>query len=233
MIELRNVSIRAGAFALTDVSLTIPKGEYAVLMGRTGRGKTTILEAICGLRTVDAGQILVGDTDVTCWSPADRAIGYVPQDLALFPNLNVRSHLEFALRIRKHSRLMIAERVKEVSEVLGIAHLLDRSIHKLSGRESQRVALGRAISFRPAVLLLDEPLSALDETSRNHIQILLKKINRDLNVTVLHVTHSTEEADTLADKQFRLDEGRISTKTPSIADVDDKVELATKKLKSI
>lgn len=210
MIELRNVSIHAGAFALKDVALYIPKGEYAVLMGRTGRGKTTILEAICGLRTIQTGQILIDDTDITDWAPADRAIGYVPQDLALFPNMNVRAHLEFALRLRGQSRSMMDERVKELAEVLGINHLLDRSIHKLSGGESQRVALGRAISFRPAVLLLDEPLSALDETSRNQIQVLLKKINRDLNVTVLHVTHSTDEADTLADRQFRLEDGRIS-----------------------
>ncbi len=210
MIELRNVSIHAGAFALKDVALYIPKGEYAVLMGRTGRGKTTILEAICGLRTIQTGQILIDDTDITDWAPADRAIGYVPQDLALFPNMNVRAHLEFALRLRSQSRSMMDERVKELAEVLGINHLLDRSIHKLSGGESQRVALGRAISFRPAVLLLDEPLSALDETSRNQIQVLLKKINRDLNVTVLHVTHSTDEADTLADRQFRLEDGRIS-----------------------
>lgn len=214
MIELRNVSIHAGAFVLTDVSLTIPRGEYAVLMGRTGRGKTTILEAICGLRSIQAGQIFIEDTNVTDWAPADRAIGYVPQDLALFSNMNVRAHLEFALWLRGQSRSMIAERVKELADVLGIDHLLERSIHKLSGGESQRVALGRAISFRPAVLLLDEPLSALDETSRNQIQVLLKKINCELNVTVLHVTHSTEEADTLADKQFRLEDGRISIKTP-------------------
>jgi ABC-type sugar transport system ATPase subunit len=210
MIELRNVSIRAGTFALTDVSLTIQRGEYAVLMGRTGRGKTTILEAICGLRSIHSGQILIDNTNVTDWAPADRAIGYVPQDLALFPNMNVRSHLEFALWLRSQSRSMIAERVAELADVLSIEHLLDRSIHKLSGGESQRIALGRALSFRPAVLLLDEPLSALDETSRSQIQTLLKKINRELNVTVLHVTHSTEEADTLADKQFRLVDGRIS-----------------------
>ncbi len=212
MIELRNVSIQAGAFALTDVSLTIQRGEYAVLMGRTGRGKTTILESICGLRSIHAGKILIEDTDVTHWPPADRAIGYVPQDLALFPNMNVRAHLEFALWLRSQSRSIIAERVGEVANVLGIDHLLERSIHKLSGGESQRVALGRALSFRPSVLLLDEPLSALDEATRNQIQTLLKKINRDFQVTVLHVTHSSEEAETLADKRFQLEDGRIAAK---------------------
>jgi ABC-type sugar transport system ATPase subunit len=213
MIELRNVSIRAGAFALNDVSLTIQRGQYAVLMGRTGRGKTTILESICGLRSIQAGKILIDDTDITQWSPADRAIGYVPQDLALFPNMNVRAHLEFALWLRSQSRSMIAERVAEIANVLGIDHLLERSIHKLSGGESQRVALGRALSFRPSVLLLDEPLSALDEATRNQIQSLLKRINREFNVTVLHVTHSTEEAETLADLQFQLEDGRIAMKS--------------------
>jgi ABC-type sugar transport system ATPase subunit len=212
MIELRNVSIRAGTFSLPDVSLTIQRGEYAVLMGRTGRGKTTILESICGLRSIHAGKIFIDETDVTDWQPADRAIGYVPQDLALFPNMNVRAHLEFALWLRSQSPSSIAQRVAELANVLGIEHLLERSIHKLSGGESQRVALGRALSFRPSVLLLDEPLSALDEATRTQIQALLKKINREFNVTVLHVTHSTEEAETLADKQFHLEDGRIALK---------------------
>ena len=209
MIELRNVSIQAGKFSLNDISLCIPKGEYAVLMGRTGRGKTTILESICGLRAIQSGQILIDEKDVTQWAPADRAIGYVPQDLALFPNLNVRSHLEFALRIRGHFPVAIADRVNELAKLLGISHLLDRFPQKLSGGESQRVALGRALSFRPAVLLLDEPLSALDETTRTEIHTLLRDITRTTQVTTLHVTHSEEEALALADRRFRLEDGQI------------------------
>jgi len=202
MIELLDVSIQAGAFSLKNVSLSIPKGEYAVLMGRTGFGKTTILEAICGLRAIVSGQILIDGIDVTQKAPADRLIGYVPQDLALFPNLDVRSHLEFALRIRKQSRALIAERVNELAKILGIVHLIDRSIDKLSGGESQRVALGRAISFRPSVLLLDEPLSALDETTRNQMQELLRQVTRASQVTTLHITHNEDEAIALADRRF-------------------------------
>ncbi|MDZ4850742.1 MAG: ABC transporter ATP-binding protein [Pirellulaceae bacterium] len=210
MIELLDVSIQAGAFSLKNVSLSIPKGEYAVLMGRTGFGKTTILEAICGLRAIVSGQILIDGIDVTQKAPADRLIGYVPQDLALFPNLDVRSHLEFALRIRKQSRALIAERVNELAKILGIVHLIDRSIDKLSGGESQRVALGRAISFRPSVLLLDEPLSALDETTRNQMQELLRQVTRASQVTTLHITHNEDEAIALADRRFHLEDGQLT-----------------------
>ena len=133
VIELRNVSVKSGAFVLPRISFQIESGEYAVLMGTTGRGKTTLLESICGLRRVAEGQILIHGRDVTRWSPADREIGYVPQDLALFPTLTVREHLEFAMRLRKISVTVIVKRTQELSEVLGIGHLLTRSITGLSG----------------------------------------------------------------------------------------------------
>ena len=204
MIELRNVTVKSGTFLLPRISFQIQSGEYAVLMGTTGRGKTTLLESICGLRRVVEGQILIHGRDVTRWSPADREIGYVPQDLALFPTLTVQQHLEFALRLRKQSAAIVAERTKELSEVLGIDHLLKRSIVGLSGGESQRVALGRALSFRPSVLLLDEPLSALDEATRNEMHDLLGRVKQSTGVTTLHVTHSVAESESLADRCFWL-----------------------------
>ncbi len=210
MIELKNVTIHAGDFALNDVSFVVQDGQYAIMMGRTGRGKTTILESICGLRSVSAGAILVDGVDVTDWLPGDRQIGYVPQDLALFPTFTVREHLEFALRLRRDSAKAIAERTSELSEVLGIAHLLDRGTQGLSGGEAQRIALGRALSFRPSVLLLDEPLSALDEDTRGEMHQLLRDIQKDTGVTTLHVTHSKEEAEALADRQLVLADGVIS-----------------------
>jgi ABC-type sugar transport system ATPase subunit len=209
MIELQRVSLRAGNFALHDISLRIESGEYAVLMGRTGRGKTTLLEAICGLRKIESGCILLHGDDVTDWSPADRQIGYVPQDLALFPTLTVRQHLEFAVRLRKAPPAMIRERVGEMSALLGITPLLERHVQGLSGGESQRVALGRALSFHPAVLLLDEPLSALDDATRGDMYALLRSIRERTGVTVLHVTHSRQEAAALADRLLLLEEGRI------------------------
>ena len=119
MIELQRVSLRAGNFALHDISLRVESGEYAVLMGRTGRGKTTLLEAICGLRKVESGRIVLHGDDVTEWSPADRQIGYVPQDLALFPTLTVRQHLEFAVRLRKSPPAVIRQRGHERPDVVG------------------------------------------------------------------------------------------------------------------
>lgn len=204
MIELRNVTVRSGTFLLPRISFQIQSGEYAVLMGTTGRGKTTLLESICGLRRGVEGQILIHGHDVTRWSPADREIGYVPQDLALFPTLTVQEHLEFALRLRKQSAAIVAERTKELSEVLGIGHLLMRSIVGLSGGESQRVALGRALSFRPSVLLLDEPLSALDEMTRHEMHELLRRVKQSTGATTLHVTHSVAESESIADRCFWL-----------------------------
>lgn len=193
-----------------DVSFHVARGEYAVLMGRTGRGKTTILESICGLRRITSGQILIDGVNVTDWAPADREIGYVPQDLALFPTLSVRQHLEFALKLRRHPRHRIAQRTGELAAVLGLEHLLGRTIVGLSGGESQRVALGRALSFHPAVLLLDEPLSALDESTRGEMHALLRKVKQTTGVTTLHVTHSSEEADALADRRITLEDGHLT-----------------------
>jgi len=209
MVELDNVTIRSGPFTLQDISFDIQDGQYAVLMGKTGTGKTTLLEAICGLRKVSAGRILLHGTDVTRLHPADRGVGYVPQDLALFPTLTVREHLAFALQIRRIQSQIIASRVAEFGKLLGITHLLDRMPRGLSGGEAQRVALGRALSFHPQVLLLDEPLSALDEETRQEMHDLLKRVQRQTGVTTLHVTHSKAEARALAQQLLVLDGGRV------------------------
>jgi len=213
VIELSNVTLRSGAFVLSRINLVVPRGEYAVLMGTTGRGKTTLLESICGLRRVTEGKVLIHGRDVTDWNPADRQIGYVPQDLALFPTLTVQEHLEFAMRLRKKSSAEIAARTCELAEVLGISHLLNRSIAGLSGGESQRVALGRALSFKPSVLLLDEPLSALDEATRNDMHTLLRRVKETSGVTTLHVTHSQAESESLADRTLVLTQDGIQERT--------------------
>ena len=209
MIELDQVAIRSGTFRLTDVCMSIASGEYAVLMGDTGQGKTTLLEAICGLRPITRGRVLLDHLNVTQWKPAERGVGYVPQDLALFPSLTVRGHLEFALRLRRWGRRAMQDRVAEIAHVLGIESLLDRRVRGLSGGESQRVALGRALSFRPRVLLMDEPLNALDETTRDRLCDLLRSIQRDTGLTVLHVTHSRWEAQQLAQRLILLKHGRL------------------------
>jgi ABC-type sugar transport system ATPase subunit len=209
MIELADISIRAGAFSLAHVSLSIPAGAYAVLMGGTGQGKTTILEAICGLRSVQSGRVILDGKDVTHEKPADRGVGYVPQDLALFPMMTVRGHLEFALRVRRWPAGVINERVAELAKVLGIEPLLARDVQHLSGGESQRVALGRALAFRPRVLLMDEPLNALDETTRDRLCELLRQVQRSSGLTTLHITHSRAEAQALADRLLVLEDGQV------------------------
>tara|TARA_R110002073_G_scaffold9878_2_gene48973 strand:- start:93 stop:737 length:645 start_codon:yes stop_codon:yes gene_type:complete len=209
VIEFSGVSIRAGDFVLSDLSFTLASGEYAVLMGRTGSGKTTILEAICGLRAVMQGSIRLDGVDITGWSPGDRQVGYVPQDQVLFPTFTVGEHLAFALRLRKRSAAEIARRTTELAELLGIGLLVDRTIGGLSGGERQRVALGRALSFQPSILLLDEPLSALDEETRSEMSDLLQQVKATTGVTTLHVTHNREEAAALADRHLTLTKGKL------------------------
>ena len=209
MIRLADVAIRQGAFALAGVSVAVPSGRYGVLMGKTGSGKTSLLEVIGGLRPVAGGTIWLDDRDVTALAPGDRGIGYVPQDAALFRTMTVYNHLAFALNLRRESAAAIGRRVDELADWLGIRHLLDRRPAGLSGGEAQRVALGRALSFRPKFLLLDEPLSALDEGTRGAVVDLLDGLRKAGGVTVLHVTHSRAEAERLADVRFRLEGGRV------------------------
>ena len=210
MIVVENLCLHAGQFRMQDVCFEVPTGGYAVLMGQTGSGKTTLLETIAGLKPVDSGRILLDDQDVTRWKPAERNIGYVPQDGALFTTMKVREQLAFALTIRRVSRSQIAKRVSELAELLHIEHLLDRTVHGLSGGERQRVALGRALSFRPATLCLDEPLSALDDDTRRQMYVLLQQVRRQTGVTTLHVTHNIDEAIHLADHLFRVVSGTVT-----------------------
>ena len=215
MIAVEGLSVRAGAFAVEGISFAVGTGEYAVLMGRTGCGKTTLLEAVCGLKRVRGGRVRLLGRDVTDLPPADRGVGYVPQDLALFPTMTVRDHLGFALEVRRWDPVAAARRIAELTELLGLGRLLDRRPPGLSGGEAQRVALGRALAFRPAVLLLDEPLSALDEDTRTGMYGMLRSVQRQTGVTTLHVTHSRAEARALADRLFVFDKGGLREGPPA------------------
>ena len=211
MIAIKNLTVRAGTFALNGISFELPGGAYGVLMGRTGSGKTTLLEALCGLRPVAGGTIEIMGRDVTRLKPAERGIGYVPQDCALFGTMTVREHLAFALLVRKWDERAIERRVAELSELLALGALLQRKPAGLSGGEAQRVALGRALSLKPRVLILDEPLSALDEDTRAEMCALLKTVREQTQVTALHVTHSSAEAKLLGDKILTLAHERLQT----------------------
>jgi molybdate/tungstate transport system ATP-binding protein len=213
MIELDGVSVRQGAFALDGVTLAVPAGAYTVLLGPSGAGKTTLLEVVAGLRRPRAGRVRLRGADVTHLPPAARHVGYVPQDAALFRTMTVRENLGFALAVRGADS---AARVAELAAWLGLGGLLDRRAVGLSGGEAQRVALGRALAFRPDVLLLDEPLNAVDEATRAALLDALDGLKRECRVTVLHVTHARAEADRLADVTLELDGGRVHTRAAEI-----------------
>lgn len=213
MISIEKLSIRQGGFSLSEVTMHIPDGKYGVLMGPSGCGKTTIIEAICGLRKIEAGKILLGDTDVTNLPPGERGIGYVPQDGALFPDIPVWEQLGFSMLLRKKPTSEIKARVEELAAQLGILHLLGRKPEGLSGGETQRVALGRALSIRPSFLCLDEPLSALDEDNLEEIIQLFIQTIKMQNVTTLHITHSHPEAKRLGDVIFTLKDGKVQDRS--------------------
>lgn len=208
MISLKNIFWQApgAGFNLHDISLTIPDNTYAVLMGNTGCGKTSLLEIICGLRQPNQGQILLDDRDVSILEPRERRIGYVPQDLSLFPGRRVKAQLSFAAQMRGLRQEAL---ILQLAENLHISHLLDRLPEQLSGGEKQRVALARALAAQPRVLLLDEPLSALDESTRDDAMNLLRTLQSKHALTVLHVTHSSSEAEALGQLRLRLDQGKI------------------------
>ena len=209
MIRLENISWAAPGFALESVSLDVPAGCYAVLMGRTGSGKTSLIEIICGLRRPSAGKVILGGRDISDEPPHLRGIGYVPQDGALFSTMTVRRQIGFGLRIRGEEAARIESVVHTIADEMGITHLLERKPAGLSGGEKQRVALARALSVRPQVLLMDEPLASLDEDTRESLIELLKRAHREHGITVLHVTHSSREAQALGQLRLRLEQGRV------------------------
>ena len=186
MIECRGVHTRIGGFALRDVSFSIPAGAHTVLTGPTASGKTTLLELIAGAVTPTAGGIIVCGIDVTSTAPELRNVGMVPQHGYLFPHLNARANIEYGTRD--------ATAVTGLAERFGISHLMDRAVASLSGGERQLVALCRALAPRPAVLLLDEPFSALDGNSREAALHQFSMLQAEQDFTVLHVTHQEIDA---------------------------------------
>jgi ABC-type sugar transport system ATPase subunit len=210
MIRFENICWKAGGFALGPVSFTVPTAAYGVLTGRTGCGKTSLAEILCGLREPASGRVWINGREVTPLEPALRGIGYVPQDGALFPTMTVRENLSFAPRLKRLPFAETASQVEQLASLLGIAHLLERGPSHLSGGERQRVALGRALAAKPAALVLDEPLSALDEQTHGELLHLLKDIQAALGLTALHITHNRLEASVLADALFHLEDGQVA-----------------------
>jgi len=210
MIKIRNLYKDWKEFSLKNINLEVKKGEYFVILGPTGAGKTLLLETIAGFHFPDSGEVLIEGHEVTNLPPEKRRIGFIYQDYSLFPHFNVEENIEFGLKLRKAAPLDITrKRVKEIMNWLSIAHLAHRYPATLSGGEQQKVAIARAIAIEPSVLLLDEPLSALDLRTRDYLREELKKIKRELGITMVHVTHDQTEAMVLADRIAVMMKGQI------------------------
>ena len=213
MIRLRDLVYVVEDFRL-QVSLDVAAGEYFVLMGPTGAGKTALVECVAGLRRPTSGRIEIAGRDVTSAEPRRRSIGYVPQDYALFAHRTVRGNIGFGPEVRRWPREEAGRAVREAARLAGIESLLDRRIQGLSGGERQRVALARALAVRPEVLILDEPVSALDESTRQSICRDLQHLQRDLHLTTIHVSHNLEETLSVADRIAVLHGGRLEQDGP-------------------
>jgi ABC-type sugar transport system ATPase subunit len=209
-VRLEHLAKRFGAVIVADdLSIDIGNGEFFVFLGPSGSGKSMLLHIIGGVEAPDAGRVWIGDADVTAWAPQKRDVAMVFQSYALYPHLDVFENLAFPLRTRGLHGAAVRAAVERVAGPLGIAPLLDRRPRQLSGGQRQRVALGRALVRRPAVFLMDEPLSNLDAALRLEIREEIKRIHQTHAITTAYVTHDQEEAMALADRVAVLHHGRI------------------------
>jgi multiple sugar transport system ATP-binding protein len=195
--------------ALAPLDISVPDGKFLAMLGPSGCGKTTALRLLAGLEKPTAGRILIGDRDVTALEPRHRDIAMVFQSYALYPHKTVAENIAYPLRLRRSAKPERDERVRSVAELLDIANLMDRAPRQLSGGQRQRVALARAIIRRPQAFLMDEPLSNLDAQLRLQMRIEIKRLQRELAVTTLYVTHDQIEAMTMADLIAVMREGRL------------------------
>jgi molybdate/tungstate transport system ATP-binding protein len=212
MVELENLSAKAGQFRVRGISMKVEKGKFHVLLGPTGSGKTLLLEIIAGLHPPSEGLVRIKGEDATRLPPEQRGISYLPQDNALFPHFDVYGNIAYGLKLRKdkYGPEQINQKIEEIAAALGIAHLLRRKIGKLSGGERQRVALARALVLDNKLLLLDEPTSALHEALQEEFFLMLKEVSKKFGLTVLMATHHRDSAFMLADELHFLWEGELA-----------------------
>ena len=210
MITVRKLKVNLGEFLLQEVNLDVRSGEYFIILGPTGAGKTVLLEAIAGLHPILDGKIWLNGKEITRLNPEKRGIGIVYQDQALFPHLSVEENIAFGLRLRKCPKNETGAKVGAMAETVGISHLLKRNPISLSGGEKQKVALARALVTEPSVLLLDEPLSALDPETKERMQRELREMHGRVKITIIHVTHDFEEAVALGHRVAVLNDGSIA-----------------------
>ena len=210
MVELREISMRYGAVdALTRVNLEVNEGEFVTLLGPSGSGKSTLLNIIAGAVTPTSGQVFIRDKEVTNTHPGQRQLGMVFQNYALMPHMTVFENIAFPLRIRKVAKAEIEHRVNEVLKLVRLPDVLRRLPRELSGGQQQRVSLARCIVYNPALILLDEPLGALDKKLREQMQLEIRRVHFELGITMLNVTHDQDEALTMSNRIVLMKEGRI------------------------
>jgi molybdopterin-binding protein len=214
MLEVKEISKHFSAFRLEDVTFRVEDGDYFVILGPSGAGKTMLLEILAGIVRPEEGAVMVDATEITRQKIQERPFGLVFQDLAIFPHLRVRDNIGYGLKNKNVNRKEARQKVEATAARLEIAHLLDRRPATLSGGELQRVALARALVRKPRYLLLDEPLSSLDIPLRQGLRALLKRLNAE-GQTIIHVTHDYEEALVLASKVAVFDQGRVVQSGPA------------------
>jgi molybdate/tungstate transport system ATP-binding protein len=209
LLKLEGVCKAWQGFALRDINLEVGEGEYFVLLGPTGAGKTLLLETIAGFHKLDRGKIFFGGQDVSAVPPERRGFGYVPQNCLLFPNMTVRKNVEFGLKMRRQTEADRKSKVDEILAFFGLEPLADRLPATLSAGEKQKTALARVFAIRPKLILLDEPLSSIDVNARRALKDELKRVHRDLHVTVIHVTHDQMEGFSLAERVAIIRNGQV------------------------
>lgn len=209
-VSVRNLRKQFGSvYALDGVTLDIAPGEFCTLLGASGSGKTTLLKSIAGFEAYDSGQILIGGRDVGPVPVSQRNIGMVFQNYALFPHMSVRRNVAFGLEMRRMPKAEVEQRVDAALALVSLDSFGDRLPRQLSGGQQQRVALARALVIEPDILLMDEPLGALDKNLRQSIQLQLKELHRSIGATIIYVTHDQEEALFLSDKIALMDRGKV------------------------
>ncbi|MGD9215681.1 MAG: ABC transporter ATP-binding protein [Desulfobacteraceae bacterium] len=218
MVDFKNVEFTIGTFSLHDINFSIKDGEYFVILGPSGNGKTQLLKLLAGLNRPKSGEIWIDGTRRDHLPPEERDIGYVFQDQVLFPHMNVYDNIAFSLNLKKMDKSEKKAKIESMADILGISYMLERSTINLSGGEKQRVALARAMVMGPKVLIMDEPYAALDRNLQERLTLEARELHQQLKQTTIHVTHNQEEAITLADRLCILENGRIK-----MIDTPDKV----------
>lgn len=210
MLKLKGLTRNWNGFSLKDIDLEIARGAYYVLLGPSGSGKSLLLSTIAGIYLPDKGSISLKGRDITLLAPEKRRIGYVFQKNYLFPHLSVKNNITYGLPYQGHKKKDKQKTLRELNDLLDLGRIIERSdTEALSGGEAQKVALARALAIKPDLLLLDEPISSLDYDNRAGVIETLKRVNKELNMTTIHVTHDTSEANAVAQRIIRIKNGEL------------------------